>query len=78
MPSRAYAGMMTLCIPAAASPSSPPKSDNGFYARLGLGVGRGKVTSEIDVPQNNWGVEYEGVGWVLDAVAGARSMAGWH
>lgn len=34
------------------------------------------MTSEINVPYNDWKVEYEGVGWVFDLVAGG-TIGGW-
>lgn len=71
-----FVATMSLCMTAAASPSTPSKPDSGFYSRLGLGVGMGNVTSRIDVPNNRWSVEYEGVGWVFDVVAGS-TIDGW-
>lgn len=72
----AFVGVMTTGTTAAADTSTPVEPDNRFYTRLGLGVGQGKVTSQIDVPGNAWGVEYEGVGWMFDVVAGG-TIDGW-
>jgi len=67
----ALVGISGLSASVAADPASPTGAVHGFYARLGLGVGYGAVQSQINVPSNDWGVEYHGVGWVFDGVAGA-------